>query len=93
VDFRKLNKATKNNPYPLPFFYEVQNIVVGYEAYSFLDGYVRYHRISITLEDKYKTIFITIWGAFVWMVMPFGVKNGPLTFQIVVSTTFKEYLN
>jgi hypothetical protein len=37
VDFRKLNKATKKNPYRLPFFDEVLNIVAGYEAYSFLD--------------------------------------------------------
>ncbi len=40
VNFRKLNKATKNNPYPLPFFYEVLNIIIGYEAYSFLDRYL-----------------------------------------------------
>jgi hypothetical protein len=39
VNFKKLNKATKKDPYPLPFFYEVLNIVIGYEAYSFLDGY------------------------------------------------------
>jgi hypothetical protein len=39
VNFRKLNKTTKNYPYPLPFFNEVLNIVAGYEAYSFFDGY------------------------------------------------------
>ncbi len=27
------------------------------------------------------------------MVMPFGVKNGPLTFQKTISRTFREYLN
>ncbi len=43
VDFRKLNRATKKDPYPLPFSNEVRNIVVGYEAYSFLDGYLGYH--------------------------------------------------
>jgi hypothetical protein len=40
---RSSNKATKKSPYPLPFFDEVLNIVIGYEAYSFLDGYSRYH--------------------------------------------------
>jgi hypothetical protein len=25
--------------------------------------------------------------------MPFGVKNGPLTFQKTISRTFREYLN
>ncbi len=39
VDFKKLKKATKINPYPLPFFDEVLNTIIGYEVYSFLDGY------------------------------------------------------
>jgi hypothetical protein len=43
VDFRKLNKVTKKDPYPLSFSNEVLNTIVGYEAYSFLDGYLGYH--------------------------------------------------
>jgi hypothetical protein len=39
IDFRKLNVATNKDPYPLHFTDEVLNIVVGYETYSFLDGY------------------------------------------------------
>jgi hypothetical protein len=54
-----LNKATKKNPYPLPFFDEVLNNVAGYEAYSFLDGYSRYRQIFIAPEDRYKPTFVT----------------------------------
>jgi hypothetical protein len=39
INFKKLNVATKKDPYPLPFINEMLNIVVGYETYSFLDGY------------------------------------------------------
>jgi len=70
VDFKKLNKATKKIPYPLPFFDEVLNIITRYEAYSFLDGYLGHHQISIAPKDRYKRT----WGTFVWMVLPFGVK-------------------
>jgi hypothetical protein len=52
IDFRKLNAATKNDPYPLPFIDEILNTIVGYEAYSFLNGYSGYHQISIALEKK-----------------------------------------
>jgi hypothetical protein len=76
----------------LPFFNEVLNIIIGYEVYSFLDGYSRYHQISITFANGYKITFVTNWGAF-WMVMPFGVKNGPPTFQKVVRRAFKKYLD
>jgi hypothetical protein len=65
VDFRKLNKGTKKNAYPSPFSNKVLNIITGYEAYSFLDGYSRYHQISIALEERYKTTFVIDWGAFV----------------------------
>ncbi len=93
VDFRKMQKATKENPYPSQFSYECLNIVTWYEAYSFLDGYLGYHQIFITLKNRYKTTFIIGWGGFLWMVMPFCVKNGPPTFQIVVNRTFREYLD
>jgi hypothetical protein len=59
INFKKLNAAIKMDPYPLPFTDEVLNTIVGYEAYSFLDGYSEYHQIFITLEDKYKTSFVT----------------------------------
>jgi hypothetical protein len=48
--------------------------------YSFLNGYYGYHQISIALKDKYKTTFVTNWGAFTWVLMPFGIKNGPPTY-------------
>jgi hypothetical protein len=56
VNFKKLNMATKKNPYPLPFSNEVMNTIARYEDYSFLDGY---HQISVAPKDKYKTTFVT----------------------------------
>ena len=58
IDFKKLNVATKNYPYPLPFTNEMLNIVARYETYSFLNGYLGYHQISITRKDKYNITFI-----------------------------------
>jgi len=77
----------------LSFSNEVLNTITRYEAYSFLIGYSKYHQIFITSKDIYKTTFVINWGAFVWMMMPFGVKNGPPTFQIAVSKALKEYLD
>jgi hypothetical protein len=75
INSRKLNVATKKDPYPLPFTNEVLNTIARYEAYSFLDGYSGYHQIFINVEDIYKITFTTDWGAFIWKVMSFGVKN------------------
>jgi hypothetical protein len=90
--FQKIKCNHKKDPYPLPFIYEVLNTIARYETYSFLDGYLRYHQNFITPEDRYKTTFVINWGAFIWKVM-FGVKNGPPTYQRVVTKTFREYLD
>jgi hypothetical protein len=84
-------QGNQKNPYLLRFSNKVLNIIVRYEAYSFLDGYSRYHQISIALEETYKTTFVTDWGAFVWMVVPFGVKNGPPTLQRIINKAFRKY--
>jgi hypothetical protein len=48
VDFKKFIATTKD-PYPLPFMDEVINTIVGHEVYTFLNGFLRYHQISIVL--------------------------------------------
>jgi hypothetical protein len=93
IDFKKLNASTKKDPYPSPFIDEMLNTIASYEAYFLLDGYSRYHQTSIALEDRYKIAFVTNWGDFIWKVMSFKVKNGPPTYQRVVTKTFKEYLD
>jgi hypothetical protein len=85
IDFRRLNTATKKDPYSLPFTDEVLDSVAGHKMYSFLDGFSGYHQIKINPEDRHKTTFITDWGAF-------GLKNAPPTYQRVVNQTFKEYV-
>jgi len=59
----------------------------------FIFGWIfGYHQIMIALKDRYKIAFITNYEAFVWVVMLFGLKNAPPTYQQAVSTTFKDYL-
>ncbi len=92
VDFKKLNAATKKDFYPQPFTDEILNTVVGHDLYSFLNGYIGYHQISVAPKDKYKTIFVTNQRTFTQVVLPFGVKNEPFTYQKVVNKTFMDYL-
>jgi len=65
----------------------------GYHANLFLDGYLRYHQISITLEDRYNMTFVSDEWMVIWWVLPFGVKDGPRTFPWEVTNAFYEYLD
>ncbi len=66
-------------------------MVARHEVYSILDDFLGYHQIMITTKYKYKTTFIIDWGVFVWIVIPFGLKNVPPTYQQIVSMAFHEY--
>jgi hypothetical protein len=58
IDFWKLNVAMKKDPYIFCCFL----IIFRYEAYSFLDGFFKYHQIFIAPKNWYKTIFVIDWG-------------------------------
>ncbi|MCO5555393.1 hypothetical protein L7F22_008939 [Adiantum nelumboides] len=92
VDFRMLNEQKIKDPFSLPFTDTMLDEVAGHEMYSFLDGYSGYNQISLAEEDREKTTFITEWGAFIYLVMPFGLCNAPTTFQRAMMTIFSKYL-
>lgn len=63
MDLIKLNDTCVHDPFQTPFTYEVLDNVGGQEAYSFTDGFSRYHQIKITSEDRSNTTFVTEWAA------------------------------
>jgi hypothetical protein len=88
VDYRSLNFACVDDPFPTPFTYEVLEQVAGKESYSFKDGFSRYHQVRIVEEDKNKTTFIIEWGSFAYNMMPFSLKNAPAVFSRIVIASF-----
>ena len=54
IDYRKLNKATKKDHFPLPFLDQMLDKLAGHGYYCFLDGYSSYDQIIISLEDQEK---------------------------------------
>ena len=93
VDYRKLNAATITDPFPLPFADTMLDSVARNEMYGFLDGFSGYNQIKMHPDDEHKTAFIIEWGAFVFTVMSFGLKNGPPAFSEVASRVFEPYLS
>ena len=45
IDYRKLNKATRKDHFPLPFLDQMLDRLAGHEYYGFLDGYFSYNQI------------------------------------------------
>jgi hypothetical protein len=81
IDYTSLNKAYPKDPFALPRIDQVINSIAGCDLLSFLDAYSGYHQILLFQPDKIKTSFITPYGAYCYVTMPFGLKNAGATYQ------------
>ena len=90
IDYRKLDKATRKDHFPLPFLDQMLDRMVGHEYYYFLNGYSSYNQIVIALKDQEKTTFTCPYGTFAFRRMPFRLCNAPGTFQRCMMAIFSD---
>jgi len=93
VDYRQLNKITKQDSYPLPLIRELQDRLSGAKWFTSLDLKEAYYRVQMKEGKEWKTAFQTRYKHYKYTVMLFGLKNAPATFQRLINDTLREYLD
>ena len=74
VDYTGLNKACPKDHFPLPRIDQIVDSTSGCEILSFLDAYSGYHQIAMKESDQVTTSFITPYGSYYYVTIPFGLK-------------------
>nr|GEZ56326.1 reverse transcriptase domain-containing protein [Tanacetum cinerariifolium] len=90
IDYRKLNEATRNDHFPLPFMDQMLERLARNEYYCFLDGFSGYFQIPIDPRDREKTTFTCPYRTFAYRCMPFSLCNAPGTFQRCMLAIFHD---
>ena len=92
VDYKKLNEVTVRNSYPLPLIPSIIEKIKGANYFTKLDLRSAYNLVRIREGDEYKTAFRTKYGHYEYLVMPFGLRNAPATFQSFINSVLRPYL-
>ena len=81
IDFRAVNECTQPDPYQMPLIDEILEVLASARFISKVDLNKGFHQIPVVESDVAKTAFCTPWGKYEFVVMPFGLRNGPAVFQ------------
>ena len=93
IDYRALNSLTiKNRNTPL-LIREILSRLYRTRLYIKFDIIAAFNEIRIKQGYKEKTAFLTRYGLYEYVVMPFGLYNAPGIFQSFINETLREYLD
>ena len=93
IDYRKINKVTVKNKYPLPRIKDLFDHLKGLGVFSKIDMRSWYYQLRVKDVDVPKTAFRTRYGHYEFLVMPFGLTNAPTTFMDLINRVFRPYLD
>lgn len=92
VDYRALNKITKQDRYPLPLVKETLRSLSKATWFTKVDVRSAFHKIRMAEGQEHLTAFRTRFGLFEWLVCPFGLAGAPATFQRYINSTLGDIL-
>ncbi|KAL2444003.1 Transposon Tf2-6 polyprotein [Exophiala dermatitidis] len=93
VDYRALNAITIKNRYPIPKIRETLDRLCKAKYYTKFDVIAAFNRLRMKEGDEWKTAFVTRFGQFEYLVMPFGLCNAPSSFQDYVNRALQDILD
>ena len=100
VDFRKVNELGQEvitagktegqiSIHPLPKIDKMYAKLKGAKVFSTIDLRSGYHHIALGKSSRAKTAFVTPFGKYEFLMVPFGLAQAPAYFQLLINEVLK----
>ena len=93
VDYKRLNTITKKDHYPIPVIEEILAQLEGTKYFTKIDICQAFYRIRMSEDSEELTTFLTRFGTFKYLVMPFGLCNSPISWQDLINDTLFDFFH
>lgn len=93
IDYRRLNEVTESDAYPMPNLNDMIRNMRGAKIFSILDLKSGYWQVSLNPDSRRYSAFRTRRGLYQFRVLPFGLKNSPMTFVRLMNEVLRGYLD
>ena len=93
MDYRKLNRQTVKNNYPLPLITELVDNIGSKQVFTKMDLQWGYNNVRVKEGDEWKAAFTTHVGSFKPVVMFFRMTNSPAIFQAMMNEILRDMIN
>ena len=92
-DYQYLNEHTVKNNYPLPLIAQLIDKLQGAKLFMKMDLRCGCNNVCIKENDEWKAAFTCSHGSFESLIMYFGLRNLPATFQAMMNEIFADMDN
>ena len=104
VDFRKVNELQQQvipegksksqiSIHPLPKIDELYAKLESAKVFSTIDLRSGYHHIALGKDSRAKTAFVTPFGKYEFLMVPFGLAQDPAYFQLLMNKVLEGLSN
>lgn len=92
IDYRRLNKLTVKDSFPLPHIDDLLDSLGGARWFSTLDAASGYWQVPLADDAIEKTGFVCKYGTYEWLVTPFGLTSAGETYQRMMTTILAPFI-
>ena len=77
IDYRRLNKLTKKDNYPIPLIKESLAQLKNMKVFTKINICQIFHKLRMAADSEDYTTFALWFGVFKWKILPLGLTDGP----------------